>query len=237
MLRAADCAKYFGLKSVTAIEFGVASGAGLLNLVSLAEQINAETGVTFRVVGFDTGKGLPDVKGHKDHPEIWNAGDFAMEDRDSLMKKLDGRAEVIWGDISETVDAFTESIDPTCPVGFVSVDVDIYSGSMSSLRCLTGRPNQYTPAVSMYFDDVAFFFANRWCGELASIAEFNEASHYRKIDMDRSLPGRRYAKADSWYQTMHVCHVLDHPARERPLQRDNLTIGEHYEFMKKRFLF
>src|SRR5665213_2395726 len=34
MLRAADCAKYFGKTSVTAFEFGVASGAGILNMIS-----------------------------------------------------------------------------------------------------------------------------------------------------------------------------------------------------------
>ena len=37
MLRAADCAKYFGHESVTVIEFGVASGAGLLNMTDLSE--------------------------------------------------------------------------------------------------------------------------------------------------------------------------------------------------------
>ena len=88
MLRAADCAKYFGLTSVTAIEFGVASGAGLLNMANLADMITQETGVHVRVVGFDTGAGLPSIQGYKDHPEIWNAGDFAMEDRPALLTSL-----------------------------------------------------------------------------------------------------------------------------------------------------
>src|SRR5688572_26269445 len=56
MLRAADCAKYFGKTRVTAIEFGVASGAGLLNMADLAQLIRAETGIEFRIVGFDTGR-------------------------------------------------------------------------------------------------------------------------------------------------------------------------------------
>ncbi|XSC45472.1 hypothetical protein ACF1BQ_005010 [Bradyrhizobium sp. RDT10] len=157
MLRAADCAKYFGKTRVTAIEFGVASGAGLLNMADVAQLIQAETGVEFRIVGFDTGRGLPQVQGYRDHPEIWNPGDFAMEDRDALSRKLAGRAEIIWGDIADTVDAFTSAIDPEAPVGFVSIDVDIYSATKSALRCLTGRPEQYLPAVSMYFDDVGFF--------------------------------------------------------------------------------
>lgn len=237
MLRAADCAKYFGHKSVTAIEFGVASGAGLLNMADLAELIQSETGIGIRVVGFDTGSGLPEVSGYKNHPEIWNTGDFAMEDRPSLMKALDGRAQIIWGDINQTVDGFTASVDSSCPIGFISVDVDIYSGTKAALRLMTGTPDKYIPAISMYFDDVSFFFANRWAGELAAIAEFNEENEHRKIDRDHSLPGRRPVKAESWYQTMHVCHVLDHPARQAPLKRDQLTIREHYEFMKDQSLF
>jgi hypothetical protein len=236
MLRAADCAKYFGKTSVTAIEFGVASGAGLLNMVELASLITEETGVEFRIVGFDTGSGLPDVQGHKDHPEIWNPGDFAMENRDALLKQLNGRAEIIWGDIAQTIGPFMQALNSSSPIGFVSVDVDIYSGSKSALRCLAGSSDKYTPAVSMYFDDVSFFFANRWCGELASIEEFNEQSDLRKIDRDRSLPGHR-PRTEAWYQTMHVCHVLDHPARQRTAYRNQLTIKEHADFMQSRFLF
>src|SRR4051794_32980048 len=53
MLRAADNAKYLGKKSVTAIEMGVASGWGLLNMIECADQITKETGVGFDIVGFD----------------------------------------------------------------------------------------------------------------------------------------------------------------------------------------
>jgi len=237
MLRAADCARYFGMTRITAIEFGVASGAGLLAMVNLAELIRAEAGVEFRIVGFDTGRGLPQVQGYKDHPEIWNPGDFAMEDRDILLRKLGGKAEVIWGDIADTIGPFTETIDPAEPIGFISVDVDIYSATKSALRCLTDQPEKCSPAVSMYFDDVSFFFANDWAGELAAIAEFNDENEMRKIGRDRSLPGRRPISADSWYQAMYVGHILDHPARQAIKGRSELTIQAHAEFMKSRFLF
>ena len=237
MLRAADCAKYFGKTRVTAIEFGVASGAGLLNMADLAQLIQAETGIEFDIVGFDTGQGLPQVQGYKDHPEIWNPGDFAMEDRESLVRKLKGRAKVIWGDIADTIGLFTESVDPAVPIGFVSVDVDIYSATKSALRCLAGHPEKYMPAISMYFDDVSFFFANEWAGELAAIAEFNNEQALRKIGQDRSLPGHRPIKADGWYSAMYVCHVLDHPARQTPVERSELTIQAHADFMRSRFLF
>jgi hypothetical protein len=236
MLRAADCAKYFGHSSVTAIEFGVASGAGLLNMVHLAELITKETGVRFRIFGFDTGSGLPSVEGYKDHPEIWNRGDFATENRPALLEKLGGRAEIVWGDITDTIKPFTAQIDPHSPIGFMSVDVDIYSAAKAALSCLKSSPQKYLPAISVYFDDVSFYFANQWAGELAAISEFNTEVELRKIDRDRSLPGRP-VKAASWYQTMYVCHVLDHPARQRTISRPQLTIKEHAEFMTSRFLF
>jgi len=37
-------------------------------------------------------------------------------------------------DIGETVGAFTASLDGSAPLGFISVDVDIYSGAKSVLR-------------------------------------------------------------------------------------------------------
>jgi hypothetical protein len=226
MLRAADSAKYFGHKSVTVIEFGVASGAGLLNMADLATMIEAETGVNFRVVGFD-----------KDHPEIWNPGDFAMDDREGLLRKLDGRAEVIWGDIGETIEPFTYQLTSRSPIGFISIDVDIYSGTKSAFKALGGHSDKYLPAISMYFDDISFFFANKWAGELAAIEEFNAQHEMRKIDTDRSLQSHRPQRFDSWYSRMYVCHILDHPARQSPFARPQLTIKEHAEFMISRSLF
>jgi hypothetical protein len=209
MLRAAVVARYSGKNQVTVVEFGVASGAGLLNMIRLASDLEKETGVKFRIVGFDTGRGLPSVQGYKDHPELCNAGDFAMEDKEHLMGKIAGRAEIIWGDIAETVGSFTDSLDPAAPLGFVSIDVDIYSAAKAALGCLLGSPDKYNPAVAIWFDDVSFFFANERAGELLAIAEFNAEHELRKIGQDRSLPGRR-PKAENWYPAMYVCHVLDH---------------------------
>jgi hypothetical protein len=237
LLRAADIAKYFQRKRITAVEFGVAGGAGLLNLVDLARLVEAETGVTLRIVGFDTGQGLPPPNGHKDHPELWQGGDFATGDRDALVRQLAGRAEVIWGDIRDTIGPFIETVDATAPLGFISIDLDLYTSTKAALECLTNRPEKYNPAISMCFDDVCSVFANDWAGELAAIAEFNDEHQMRKIGLDRSLPGRRPVKADSWYGTMYVCHILDHEARQRPRKRQTLTIDAHDEFMSSRFLY
>ena len=116
MLRAADVAMYCGKKAVTVIEFGVASGEGLLNMVELSHLIQSKTGVSFHIVGFDTGKGLPAIQGYKDHPEIFARGDFTTEDREALLRKLDGEAEMIWGDIADTVNPFVDSLSRWRPL-------------------------------------------------------------------------------------------------------------------------
>jgi len=236
LFRATDVARYFGRSSVTVCEFGVASGDGLLNLVQLADEVSRETGVTFRILGFDTGSGLPRTEGYKDHPEIWSAGDFPMVDQDELVSKTQGKAEIVFGDIADTVDAFVESLESSCPLGFVSIDVDVYSGAKSALRCLAGPPETVLPATSLYFDDVGSFFANDWCGELAAIREFNEEHEWRKIGPDRSL-FRRTQLLAPWYACMYVCHALDHPARSSPRDRKALTMAAHHELMLRSHLF
>jgi hypothetical protein len=52
-----------------AAEFGVANGAGLLNMCEIAARVTRETGVGFRIVGFDAGTGLPQPIDYRDHPE------------------------------------------------------------------------------------------------------------------------------------------------------------------------
>jgi hypothetical protein len=129
-----------------------------------------------------------------------------------LVQAINGRAELILGDIRDTVHPFLASLDPSVPLGFISVDVDIYTSAKHSLMCLLGAPELYNPGVSIYFDDVGHFFANRWCGELAAIEEFNAKNKMRKIDRDRS---QRHPAA-RWFQGMYVCHILDHPFRNNP---------------------
>jgi hypothetical protein len=233
LLRAADLARFAGKDAATVCEFGVATGDGLMNMVELAGLVRAATGVELRVVGLDSGSGLPAIDGCKDHPEIWSVGDFAMTNRAELIERIGDRAELIFGDIKDTVDDFIASIDPDAPLGFVSIDVDVYSAAKSALRCLQGEPEKYVPAVSIYCDDVQFFFANRWCGELCAIAEFNEENEVRKIDSDRCLPGDRPDFAAPWYRAMFVAHILDHAFRQRPRSRSGQCLAEHFALMRR----
>ena len=231
LLRAADTARFFGIPAITACEFGVATGMGLTNMGELAQLISAETGIRIRVVGFDTGAGLPTVEGYKDHPELWSGGDFAMEDPAKLRARLGNKAELILGDIKDTIEPFVATLTPECPIGFVSIDVDIYSGTVAAFRGLNGAPDLYLPAVSFYFDDVQFYFANESCGELCAIAEHNAAHPNRPIHSDRSVPGLRPDHYAHWYQAMYVMHVLDHPYRNHTRERGSLSLQDHLKFM------
>jgi hypothetical protein len=209
---------------VTVCEFGVATGEGLMNMIGLAKQISVETQVEFRIVGFDSGEGLPKFNGYKDHPETWVVGDYPMPNRNELVKKIGRSAELMFGDIGDTVHRFISTLDDRAPLGFISVDVDLYTSAKSVLRCLTGQPELYNPAVGIYCDEVSFYVSNKWCGELAAIREFNIENDVRKIDIDRTLPGSRPFRDSCWYRSMFVCHVLDHEARNKQLPHGRLRL-------------
>lgn len=233
MLRAADLARYLGQKRVTICEFGVATGNGLLAMVDLAARLGPETGVEYRIVGFDTGAGLPSIGGYEDHPELWSPGDFSMVNKEQLTERLGGRAELFLGDIKDTVAGFVSSLSASAPLGFIAVDVDIYSATCSALRCLDGPPELYLPAISTYFDDVTFFFANRWCGELRAIEEFNQEHELRKIDHDRGLLRRQIELPSLWHSHMYVAHILDHECRSQPGSRESMGLEDHINFMRQ----
>jgi hypothetical protein len=233
MLRAADLARFMGLKRVTVCEFGVATGNGLIAMIEHAARIEREAGVSFRIVGFDTGEGLPQIGGYEDHPELWSPGDFAMVNKDELINRIGGRAELLLGDIKNTVSGFVASLSREAPLGFISVDVDIYSATCSALRCLDGPAECYLPAISMYFDDVSFYFANRWCGELRAIDEFNRDHELRKIDNDRALKHRLIETPSLWHSHMYVAHILDHQLRAHPPDRRAMGLEDHVNFMRQ----
>jgi len=209
MLRAADTAKQFGETDTTVIEFGVAAGAGIADMVAVAPLITQETGVRLHIVGFDSGKGLPAPRDYRDHPEIWSEGQFYQG------KRIVDGATIIWGDIENTGDAFFRSdFLEIAPLGFAAIDVDLYSSAVSVLECFRLHDaSKFNPAVSLYFDDTSFFFANPWCGELRAIDEFNDMPSWRKISFDRSLPGMRKT-VGPWLPGMRVLHVLDHKHRQ-----------------------
>src|SRR5260370_28869133 len=95
LLFAADEAKRLRINTVGAIEFGVAAGAGLLNMCALAERTTKATGVEFRIHGFDTGAGMPPPLDYRDQPDRFQRGDFPPGHPEALRRALPSFAELI----------------------------------------------------------------------------------------------------------------------------------------------
>ena len=85
LLEAADAAASMGLKRFTAVEFGVASGAGLMNMCKIAERVTKTTGIEVDIVGFDNATGMPEPVDYRDHPEYYSPGDYPMESPGKLV--------------------------------------------------------------------------------------------------------------------------------------------------------
>ena len=218
ILASADLARSIGIDRVTLIEFGVASGAGLLNLCKISEAVTKLTGVRFRIFGFDSGAGLPLPKSYKDHPDLYQLGDYPM-DFGKLQRALPSNCQLILGELSTTVGSFVAKLDKDAPVGFCSIDVDYYSSTVDALDVLKGPSEYYLPRVQVYVDDVQLESHNSWCGERLAINEFNQSQEMRKIEHHAFFRGSRLFRNANWIDHMMTLHVLDHPMRVTPPQR------------------
>ncbi|MCB1018968.1 MAG: hypothetical protein H6509_15930 [Bryobacterales bacterium] len=207
LFAAADQGAKHGAKEISAFEFGVAQGAGLLALQAHAERVERETGVRIRVFGFDTGEGLPSFTGdYRDHPDLWRPGQYRM-DVERLQKALTSRTELVLGNIAETIPKFLER-DDIPPAGFVSIDVDLYSSTSVALELLGSRQRRMLPNVAMYFDDLTFFNNHRYAGEFLAIEEFNERHDEVKIDRWYGIKTYRPFQDPAWLNQMFVAHDL-----------------------------
>ncbi len=213
LLDAADRAKLYGIKKIIAIEFGVASGTGLLNLCELALRITRESGIEIEVVGFDSGSGMPEIRTYKDHPEAYQPGFYPMVDRKRLEAALPANGRLIIGAVADTVPAFTAQLTERAPIGFVSFDLDYHWSTVEALQVFTDAPRCYLPMVTIYLDDVNADIHNPWCGELAAVHEFNERDEMRKIAPMNFLREARMFKNAKWIGQMYVLHVFDNPLR------------------------
>jgi hypothetical protein len=213
LLWAARHAKELGFQRISAVEFGVAQGNGLLNMCELARRTTAFTGVEIDVYGFDTGAGMPAPIDYRDIPEFFQTGDFPMQDPNELRARLPGNAKLIIGDIAQTVKGFVENLSPDAPLGFVSIDVDYYSSTVPCLGILKGDVRKFLPMFPIYFDDLGIDAVNPWNGEALAINEFNAEQELRKIAPFTYLRAKRIFKNPQWIEAMYMAHFHDHPLR------------------------
>lgn len=197
-------AKQLGYSAITAIEFGVAGGNGLLTLEEYARTIEAYYGITVNLVGFDTGVGLPPPSDFRDVPFLWSGGDFAMDEQ-ALRQRLT-RSDLILGDVRDTVKPFVENLDADSPVGFVSFDLDFWSSTMHAFEVFRGEALKCLPRVWCYFDDIVGLIPD--VGELLAIDEFNRETHGRRIRhphlLRQSVPFK-----SKWADQMYQAHLFD----------------------------
>jgi hypothetical protein len=212
ILAAADHAAELGGARLALLEFGVAGGAGLLNMAEVAGKVSRTTGIEFDIYGFDNGAGLPPPRSFRDHPELYQAGDFAMN-RERLQRALPPNAQLVLGDMQETVPAWLAGRDGSTPIGFVSLDVDYYSSSKDALEVFAGAPELYLPRTVVFLDDIEHPSHNSACGELLAVCEFNEVQQVRRIEHHPFLRSTRVFQRPPWIGHMFTLHVLDHPHR------------------------
>jgi hypothetical protein len=212
LLNAADQALEAGLKSFTAVEFGVAAGEGLINMCSISARLEKATGVRVNIVGFDSGTRMPPPKDYRDHPEEFQAGDFPMN-QDKLRSHLPPNCQVIVGPVRETVrDLLKNSVTETSPLGFVAFDLDYYSSTKEAMALLEDtNPAKYLFLPVLYFGDVVLPNYNNWAGELLAINGFNAEHQLIKIEQYRFLRSRRMLKNARWIDQIYLLHLFDHP--------------------------
>lgn len=225
--KCADAALRYGLPGITVVEFGVAAGGGLLNLCYIAQKISQKTGVRFRIVGFDSGQGMPAPKDYRDHPDLYRKGDFPMF-KESLKKSLPKNAELILGDVSATVPPFLATLSSDFPLGFVSLDLDYYSSTITALSILkSDDPSVYLPLSLVYVDDLEDEHHNTRCGEQLAISEFNEQNSLRVVERHKFLCSYRLFQRARWINHMFYAHILDHPLRQHGREDAGQTILEN----------
>jgi hypothetical protein len=215
ILDAAEHCRRRGIRKMAACEFGVATGAGLMNMAYIARKVAEITGVEITVFGFDTGSGMPKPVDYRDHPEMYSSGDFRM-DVPVLRSRLPENAKLHLGLVRETIPDFLERMEKEgYTIGYVVIDVDYYSSACDALKVFGGPPQLYLPFVHVYLDDVEQINHNPAAGELLAVEEFNAASPMRKIYPWLFFENRRIFRRADWLKHMRLLHVHDHAERMR----------------------
>jgi hypothetical protein len=205
---AAVLAKKLGYPRISVLEFGVAGGAGLVNLEYHAQQISKLLAIDIDIYGFDTAAGLPEPLDYRDLPYHWKKGYFKM-DVMSLRARLK-KAELILGDITDTSKSFFEKYNPA-PIGAVAYDFDYYSSTVTALKMLEAGEKYYLPRVFCYFDDTngtSVELYNDYTGERLAINEFNQTHTDIKLGLPYFLLARQLV--EPWYHSIWICHFFKH---------------------------
>jgi hypothetical protein len=206
---AAQLAERLKIPEIAVLEFGVATGTGLVQMEEVADEVMKVSSTRIKVYGFDTGIGLPEHSDYRDLPYIWRKGHYRM-DVDAVRRRL-RHAELVLGDVAATLPQFLAGL--TIPIGFISFDLDYYSSTVAAFGIFDGAPERYLPRVLCYFDDMVGSDSQLHCedvGELLAIAEFNRSSRSDRIRPIHGLLSKRLLHS-AWAPQMFAYHRFDHP--------------------------
>jgi len=228
MIQTAHLASTIGINRISAIEFGVAGGNGLIALKRVSEKLEGIFNIGIDVYGFDSGCGLPKPNDYRDLPNLWSEGDYPM-DIQKLQQKLHG-AHLIIGLVKDTVPKFIDS-NPA-PIGFISFDLDHYSSTVQAFRVLKADHVMLMPRIYCYFDDILGFTYGHHNGERLAISEFNIKNRLRQISKIYGL--RFYLPKQvfnaNWSEKMYMAHIVDHNLYN---ERDGLVVEARMDLRTK----
>jgi hypothetical protein len=227
---AADLARRLDLRGITAVEFGVAGGTGLLLMERYAALFAEAAGVHIDVLGFDGGTGMPPPRDYRDCPHIWAPG-FYLMDEGALRSALRPTTSLVLGPISETVDAAVDGLRH--PIGAIAFDLDYYSSTRKAFRVFA-RDDRLLPRAFCYFDDIIGTPIEAVCeetGELAAIRDYNSEADDRRLLPDRSLLNDATRKVGRYRNQIYLHHAFRHPLYTafvgRPAVQLELERGGH----------
>ena len=200
-------ARALGIKRISAIEFGVAGGNGLVVLEVIADKVTSLFGVEIDVYGFDTGCGSPKPTDYRDTPNLFQKADYPM-DVEKLKKRLK-RAKLVLGDVENTVPAFTQSHPAPAPVAFASFDMALYSCTSKALKLFEADEQLLLPRIQCYMGASMGHSYSDFTADRLAISEFNAAHPLRKISptygLEVAVPDSR-----AWAGRMFLAHIFDH---------------------------
>jgi hypothetical protein len=209
LYQAALEAKALGIPRISAYEFGVAGGTGLVILEKLSKQITRLTGIAIDVYGFDLADGLPSPSDFRDIPYIWQKGFYKM-DVEALKQKIQKTTTLVLGDVAKTIPEIINT--NISPIGFIAFDLDFYSSTKYTFRLFDVDDKKMLPRVFCYFDDIIGSDEEMHCeytGELLAIKEFNEEHKTKKIAKIHGMFHKRVIKS-AWSDMMYVMHNFHH---------------------------
>ncbi|MFP3942805.1 MAG: hypothetical protein ACLFWF_02875 [Alphaproteobacteria bacterium] len=211
LFHAARLAHALGHDRISAMEFGVAGGRGLMALEDLALRVQKEVPVEIEIYGFDTGEGLPEPVDYRDLPYIWKAGFYRM-DQEALRSKLK-LSKLVLGDVRDTVPNFFETYN-AAPLGAAFFDLDFWSSTVEAFRILEAPHERLLPRVFCYCDDVISVeyggILNEHVGQLAAIRDYNRKHEMRKLAQIAGMSRTRKIPA-AWNDQIYVHHTFEHP--------------------------